>query len=93
MEAAGAAAAQKVRAAGNASSSTAAQGRLGCAVPSPLTAQQVTVTLHAMGTAVPGLLIPWHPLELAVFPCAILGYQSPLPGWMSHIFMGRLILT
>lgn len=34
-----------------------------------------------------------NPLELAVFPCAILGYQSPLPGWMSHTFMGRPIVS
>lgn len=57
MEAAGAAAAQEVRAAGNASSSTAVQSRLLCAVSSPLIAQQVAVTLHVLGTAVPGMFI------------------------------------
>lgn len=55
---------------------------------SPVIPQQVTVTLHIMGTAV---LISCHPLELAVFPCAI--FQSSLPGWMSHTFVGRLILS
>lgn len=64
-----------------------------CAASSPVGPQQVTVALHGTGTAVQGILIPWHPLELAVFPCAILAYQSPLPGWMSHVFLGRLILS
>jgi len=53
-------------------------------VASPVTPQQVKMTLHVTVTIVQEVIIPWYPRDLAVFQCAIWGYELPLlVGWTS----------